>query len=85
MSRVIQKVDIRPRFAGCVNIVRAAPNGSWIEVELLAKGPRGGYTRHVFKLDLFDASDIARKVQECIRAQRQHLDRIQARANGEGY
>jgi len=85
MSRTKTLVDIRPRWAGCVNIVRAAGDGAWIEVELLAQGPRGGATKHCFRLDLFDASDIARKVQDCIAAQRQHLDRIQARANGVGF
>ena len=78
-------VDIRPRWSGCVNIIRTAPNGAWLEIELLARGPRGGSTKHSFRLDLFGASEIARKVQECIAAQRNHLDCIQARANGMGY
>ncbi|MGH8899424.1 MAG: hypothetical protein ACRDZ4_20960 [Egibacteraceae bacterium] len=81
----VTRVDITPRWAGCVNIIRSAPNGAWIEVELLAQGPLGGVRKHCFKLDLFDASDIARKVQECITAQRQHLDRVQSRANGTGF
>lgn len=78
-------VDICGRWAGCVSIVRSAPNGAWVEVEIVARGPRGGHTKHVVRMDLFDASDIARAVQGCIRAQRQHLDRIQSRANGEGF
>lgn len=78
-------VDIRPRFAGCVNIIRSAPNGSWIEVELLVQGPRGGLKKHAFRLDLFAACEIAQKAQHAIDAQKKHLERLQQMANGTGW
>lgn len=79
-------VDIRSKLRGCVNIVRTAPNGSWVEVELITFGPRGGRgDKHVFRLDLFDATDIARAVQQALTAQAQHLERMRSRARSEGY
>ena len=79
-------VIIRSKTRGGVDVVGMAPNGSWLTIEVLEYTRAGGVkATHRFTIDLFDATEIARKTHEALSRNEQHHARMKLRARGEGY
>lgn len=78
--------DLSEKTLGCAEVIDIAPNGSWVTIEL-SEYTRSGYVRKAtrFRVSVFDAATIARRVHEAVRRQAHHVNRLSAIARGEGY
>lgn len=79
-------IRINQKTRGGVEVVDMAPNGSWITIEF-TEYSRTGWAKasHRVTIDVFDATEIARKTHEALSRQRTHQDRLELRAKGEGF
>lgn len=81
-----QHFNLNEKGRGHAEVVDMAPNGAWVTIEFCEYTQHGNakaITR--FKIDLFDAANIARRVHEAVNRQAHHVKRIASMARGEGY
>jgi hypothetical protein len=79
-------VIIRSKTRGSVEVTDMAPNGSWLTITFVKYTRAGNVAaEHKVTVDLFDATEIARKTHEALVRHASHHNRMRLRARGEGY